>query len=649
MSQFLPRRWRRRETLIPLVSGLLIVSAFLLTRLAGQWNPKLLNIWLFAAPGHGHAASQGFTVADLLMLLAALVAGWPIATQAVRALAVRYIGIDLLVTVAMVGAILIGNFWEAAAVTFLFALGHALEVATLNKTRSALTELVAVVPNQATLLTSEGPKEVPAHRVQMGQTVLVKAGEKVPVDGEVTAGNAAIDQATITGESIPAEKRPGDLVFAGTISVSGLLEVQATGVGSETTIARIIRRVEDAQDAKAPTQSLIDRISRWYTPAVMVVALIAGLATRDVVLALTLLVIACPGALVISIPVAVVAGIGRGARDGILIKGGEFLESAAKINAVALDKTGTLTQNRPAVTQIVPLIEDVSSTELLGAAARAEAGSSHPLSKAVTEAATQAGVVLTQTPERVETVPGQGIIADIEGGRTLVGNAALFQHRGLHHDQVEAVTDDVTARGMTPMIVAVERRVLGLIAVMDQIRPVAARMVRELREEGVNLVVILSGDSQRVVSVVGEQVGADQAIGGLMPEGKLEAIADIQARGYTVAMVGDGVNDTPALAAANVGVAMGAAGSAVALETADIALMADDLLKLPQAIRLAKRTRRVMVQNMWIAFLTVAVLLAGVFGGAVTMALGMAVHEVSVLVVILNAMRLLRNRPEDHA
>lgn len=395
----------------------------------------------------------------------------------------RYIGIDLLVTVAAVGAILIGNFWEAAAVTFLFALGHALEVATLNKTRSALTELVAVVPNQATLLTSEGPKEVPAHRVQMGQTVLVKVGEKVPVDGEVTAGNAAIDQATITGESIPAEKRPGDLVFAGTISVSGLLEVQATGVGSETTIARIIRRVEDAQDAKAPTQSLIDRISRWYTPAVMVVALIAGLATRDVGLALTLLVIACPGALVISIPVAVVAGIGRGARDGILIKGGEFLESAARINAVALDKTGTLTQNRPAVTQIVPLIEDVSSTELLGVAARAEAGSSHPLSKAVTEAATQAGVVLTQTPERVETVPGQGIIADIEGGRTLVGNAALLQHRGLHHDQVEAVTDDVTARGMTPMIVAVERRVLGLIAVMDQIRPVAARMVPAPRNQ----------------------------------------------------------------------------------------------------------------------------------------------------------------------
>ncbi len=615
----------------------------------GGWNVELLQGWLFVSGGHTHAVSSGFTVADLMMLLATGVAGWRILSQAISALLARHIGIDLLVSVAAIGAILIGNFWEAAAVTFLFSLGHALEAATLNKTRAALGDLVSAATSQATIVTDSGTRDVPAHLVEIGQIVLVKTGGKIPVDGVVTHGHAAIDEAMITGESLPAEKTTGDRVFAGTISSSGLLEVEATGTGADTTLARIIRRVEEAQDAKAPTQALIDRIARWYTPGVMVVALITGLITGDVVLALTLLVIACPGALVISIPVAVVAGIGRAARDGILIKGGDFLETSAKITAVAFDKTGTLTQNRPTLTDVVVLVEGITQQELLRIAAQAEVGSDHPLSGPVLDAAEAAGVAPTSTPDHVVTVVGQGLIAQFGSERVLVGNALLLRENGVKEALVSEVltsAEDLSARGRTPMMVAVNGDILGVLGVFDPIRDTAKEMITDLRGEGIERVVMLTGDVPMVAEAVGAEVGLDQVYASLLPEDKLSVVQRLQSEGFTVAMVGDGVNDTPALATADIGVAMGAAGSAVATETADIALMADDLQKLPEAIDLAKRTRRVMVENVWIAFATVAVLLVGVFGGAVTMALGMAVHEASVLIVILNAMRLLRaHRP----
>lgn len=639
------RKWRYGNWFIPVVSGLLILVSFGVEKLfGGSWNVTVGPQWWIDAGEHAHGSGHVFTLANAFMLAAAIVAGYGIVVKAVRALLVKFISIDLLVSIAAIGATLIGNFWEAAAVTFLFAIGHALEAGTMNKTRAALAELVAVAPDVAVVMRDGEQVEIAAHQVRMGEIVLVKNGAKVPVDGQVVSGTGAIDEASITGESIPVEKTKSDHVFAGTISRGGFLQVMATGIGADTTLARIIHRVEEAQDAKAKTQAFIDRFSKWYTPAVMVLALAAGLISGDVVLGLTLLVIGCPGALVISIPVAIVAGIGRSARNGILIKGGEYLETSAKISAVAVDKTGTLTEGRPVLTDIVVLNPEADRREVLRWAAAAEAGSEHPLARPILDTAREEGVAPEGLPGSVTPVVGKGIVADAHGKRVLIGNVPLLEQYGIVNDAGAAVAaNKLAAAGKTPMIVAVDESVLGVIGVADTIREDAPEMIRRLHASGAQKVVMLTGDTRLVAEAIGEAVGIDEIHASLLPEDKLDAVARLQREGHTVAMVGDGVNDAPALATADIGVAMGAAGSAVAVETADIALMGDNLLKLPEAISLAKRTVNVMRQNIWIALITVVVLLVGVFAGGVTMAIGMLVHEGSVLIVILNAMRLLRN------
>lgn len=639
------RKWRYGNWFIPVVSGLLILVSFGVEKLfGGSWNVTVGPQWWIDAGEHAHGSGHVFTLANAFMLAAAIVAGYGIVVKAVRALLVKFISIDLLVSIAAIGATLIGNFWEAAAVTFLFAIGHALEAGTMNKTRAALAELVSVAPDVAVVMRDGEQVEIAAHQVRMGEIVLVKNGAKVPVDGQVVSGTGAIDEASITGESIPVEKTKSDHVFAGTISRGGFLQVMATGIGADTTLARIIHRVEEAQDAKAKTQAFIDRFSKWYTPAVMVLALAAGLISGDVVLGLTLLVIGCPGALVISIPVAIVAGIGRSARNGILIKGGEYLETSAKISAVAVDKTGTLTEGRPVLTDIVVLNSEADRREVLRWAAAAEAGSEHPLARPILDTAREEGVAPESLPGSVTPVVGKGIVADAHGKRVLIGNVPLLEQYGIVNDAGAAVAaNKLAAAGKTPMIVAVDESVLGVIGVADTIREDAPEMIRRLHASGVQKVVMLTGDTRLVAEAIGEAVGIDEIHASLLPEDKLDAVARLQREGHTVAMVGDGVNDAPALATADIGVAMGAAGSAVAVETADIALMGDNLLKLPEAISLAKRTVNVMRQNIWIALITVVVLLVGVFAGGVTMAIGMLVHEGSVLIVILNAMRLLRN------
>lgn len=620
-----PRLWLNHRWAIPIISGLLIAVSFILSR------------------GFDLDAAR-----DGLMVASAVVAGIPIVRTAVRALSVRVIGIDLLVSVAAIGAVIIGEYWEAAAVTFLFAIGHALEAATLSKTRSALAELVAVAPDVAVVLRDGEQVEVPAGEVLMGEIVLVKNGAKIPVDGQVVAGTGIVDEASITGESIPVDKATSDHVFAGTVSHGGFLQVLATGIGADTTLARIIHRVEDAQDAKAKTAQFMDRFSAWYTPVIMVLALVVGLLTQNVVLALTLLVIGCPGALVISIPVSIVAGIGRAARDGILIKGGEFLETSAKIDVVAVDKTGTLTRGRPKLVEVVALAPGVDRGDVLRWAAAAEAGSEHPIARAVLEGAASEGIVVAGVPESVESVPGKGMVATVEGREVLIGNAALLAaYEVLGRGPAEAAAGRLAAAGGTPMIVAVDAEVLGVIAVADELRADAPAMVKRLHEVGVRKVVMLTGDVPLVADAVAAVTGIDEVHASLLPEDKLDVVAALQRAGHTVAMVGDGVNDAPALATADIGVAMGAAGSAVAVETADIALMGDNLLKLPEAIGLAKRTVATMRQNIVIAMVTVGALLLGVLLGGVTMAVGMFVHQASVLVVIVNAMRLLRRGREE--
>lgn len=608
----------------------------------GPWRVPAIAGALIVASLLASAAGAPSAAADALMIAAAALAAWRIVRSAARALRAGVVGIDLLVSAAAIGAVLIGDFWEAAAVTFLFTVGHALEAQTLARTRSALTELVDLTPTTALLYRDGTQEEVPATAVTPGEHVLVKNGARVPVDGEVVSGRGTVDESSITGESIPAEKGPGDEVWAGTVAHGGLLEVRADGVGNETTLARIIRRVEDAQDDKARTAAFIDRFSAWYTPAIIVLALVAGLLTRDVRLALTLLVIGCPGALVISIPAAIVAGIGRGARDGVLIKGGEHLEAAARVTAVALDKTGTLTEGRPELTDVVVLRPGLTRADVLTWAARAEAGSEHPLARPIVEAARAEGLAVDGLPDHTEPVAGLGVRAHLDGHEVWVGRPdATTPPVAL------AAVAELGDAGRTGMVVVLDGEVIGVVAVADRLRPGAADMVLELRAAGVRHVAMLTGDSPAVARAMAAGLGLDDVRAGLLPEDKLTAVRDLQAAGHVVAMVGDGVNDAPALAVADIGVAIG--GTAVAIETADVALMGTDLRRLPEALSLARRTVRVMHQNIAIALATVAALLAGVLVGGVTMSLGMLVHELSVLVVIGNAMRLLRRRSTARA
>ncbi len=594
---------------------------------------------------------------DGLMLAAALVAGWDIAWRAITSLRRGAVTIELLVTIASLGAIVIGEYWEAAAVTFLFIFGAYLEARTLSRTRQVLGELLDLAPLTAVVLREGQQVEVSPEEVVTGELVLVKPGTKVPVDGAVIEGRSAVDESAITGEPIPAEKVEGSPIFAGTINQSGLLKVRATGVGADTTLARIIRRVEEAQDEKAPTQRFIERFARWYTPGIIALSAVSYLITRDVELALTLLVIGCPGALVISTPVSVVAGIGRAAKSGILIKGGEHLESAGKISALALDKTGTLTEGKPGLTDVVALGQGTpgltdgvalgqgraspAQDAVLYWAAIAEAGSEHPLARPVVAEASRLGVV--PQADTVETLPGKGILAGYQGHTILVGTAELLKGNAIDlSEEATGWLDGLQAQGKTGVAVAVDGHLTGLLGFADSLRPAAPEMIARLKKVGVRKIVMLTGDNPHTAQAIAQRAGIDEVQAGLLPEGKLEAIRRLKAEGYGVAMIGDGVNDAPALAAADTGIAMGAAGTDVAIETAGIALMTDDLLKVPEAIGLSRAVLANIRQNVAIALITVASLLTGVLLGSVHMAGGMLVHQASVLIVILNGMRLLR-------
>ena len=588
------------------------------------------------------------TAWSALMLGATAIAGTGIAFRAITGLRHRQIGIELLVTIAVVGAIVIGELWEAAAVTFLFTFGAMLEAMTLSRTRGALTDMLALVPDTATVIRNGEQVEVGPGEVIPGEMVLVKPGGKIGVDGVVEEGIAAVDESGITGESIPRTVGIEDDVFAGTVLTDGTVTVRATGIGSETALGRIVQRVEEAQEMKAPAQRLMERFASWYTPTVVALAAVVYALGGGIEMALTLLVIACPGALVISMPVSIVAGIGRAARRGILIKGGEHLEAAGKLDAIAFDKTGTLTRGQPVLTEVAVIDPGVSDDDVLGWAAAAEAGSEHPLGTAILDAADRRGLTVPVSPEDFEVHVGRGVEATVAGNRVVVGTARLMGELGIELPrQATKRIGEMTAAGRTAMLVARGDRVVGVLAVADEVRSDAAPAVSALRKAGLKRVVMLTGDSERVARAVGEQVGISEIHAGLLPEEKLELIRSLQADGHVVAMVGDGVNDAPALVASDVGIAMGLDGTDIAIETADIALISDRLPKIAEAVRLSRLTVRNLRQNVGIALATVAVLLAGVVIGEVQMAGGMFVHQISVVVVILNAMRLLRARVVD--
>ncbi len=618
---WLKEQWNdlaRRKLWIVGISGVAIIIALIAGRIFDRWD-----------------------IHHPLMIFAAIIAGTDIGIRAIRALMRKQITIELLVTIAATGALIIGEYWESAAVTFLFVFGSWLEARTLNRTRSSLAGLIKLAPSTAFVEMDGEVVEMPLYDVAPGDHVQVRPGDSIPVDGVVIRGTTSINEAAITGESMPVEKSLGDQVFTGTVTQDSAITIEAQKVGSETILGKIIQRVEEAQDSKAPMQTTVERFAQWYTPAIIVLALVIYAFSRDAHLALTILVIGCPGALVIATPVAFVAGIGRAASQGVLVKGGEFLENVSKVTALALDKTGTITEGKPYLTDILTA-PNVTEDEVLRVAAIAQTGSSHPLARPIMRAAEERSlnVPLSDTHR---AVVGAGVVAEWGGKTISIGTRELMADQGVTFSTngTDPVAD-LQADGKTVSLVALDDQLLGIVAAQDTPRESVNDLVPQLREIGVKVVAMLTGDAEPAAQAIGKQVGLSEIHARMLPEHKLEWVKQKQAEGHTVAMVGDGINDTPALAQADVSIAMGAAGSDVALETANVALMDDDPLKIVDALRISRKTRNVVRQNLVIAVATVVLLLAGVLMGEVNMAGGMLVHEASVMVVILNAMRLMR-------
>lgn len=603
---------------ITLISAILIVIAFV-SRLAFGLD-IIFNIGLIIASVLGVA---------------------PIAIQAFQALRVKVVSIDLLVTIAVAGAFIIKNYEEAAIVTFLFLFGAYLEQRTLNKTRSAIKELTEMAPESALKQLDSGEyEEVDVDEVDIGDILLVKTGAKVPVDGTVISGEGHINEASITGEPVPVSKGKDSQVYAGTILENGTIQVRADRVGEDTTFGKIIELVEEAQDSKSEAERFIDRFAKYYTPLVLLLSFIVGLISKDVELAITILVLGCPGALVIGVPVSNVAGIGNGARKGVLLKGSEVINDFSKLDVLVFDKTGTLTVGNPKVADVNYYTEKTKETQAYLSSIERE--SDHPLAKAIVE---YIGDVDPYEVENTNVVKGGGIVADINGSRVSVGNLALMESEGISLSQ--EVLSDVKAfekRGNSIVLTAVDGELRTLIGIRDQIRPGVKQDLERIKRLGVKELIVLSGDNQGTVDLVASELGLTKAHGNMLPEYKSAYIERLQAQGKIVAFVGDGVNDSPSLALADIGIAMGS-GTDVAIETSDVVLMNSDFSRLPHALGLTKATARNMRQNIVIAVGVVLVLLAAVFFSEwMNMSIGMLVHEASILLVILNGMRLLRFR-----
>ena len=598
-------------------TGILIVLAF-----AAKWLFK------------SEAAESG------LLLAASLIGGFPIATSAWQALKVKVISIDLLVTLAILGAFVIQEFEESAIVAFLFLFGAYLEQKTLAKTRSAIKELVEMVPETALRQTADGDfEEVDLDDLDEGDIVLVKTGGKIPVDGEVVSGSGTANEASITGESMPLDKKPGDPVYAGTILENGTIRIEAEKVGDETTFGKIIELVEEAQDSKSQAERLIDRFSKYYTPVVLLLAIIVGLISQDLELAVTILVLGCPGALVIGVPVSNVAGIGNGAKQGILFKGSEVITKFSKVDTIMFDKTGTLTYGDPRVSQVKKYGQGQLAEQLL---VSVEKESAHPLAKAITGYYED---LEAKEVEASQVLQGGGIVAQVAGQQVLVGNRYLLdQYHVPVTKQMERDMEELASAGNSLVLVAVNGQLELALGLKDEIRAGVKEGLAALKKLGVKNLLLLSGDNQKTVDLVAEELDLTEAYGQLLPEDKAEFVKKRQAAGEIVAFVGDGINDSPSLARADIGIAMGS-GTDVAIETSNVVLMNGSFDRIPRALALAKATRRNMIENITIALAVVAVLLVSVLASSwMNMAIGMFVHEGSILVVILNAMRLLAYR-----
>ena len=613
-----------REMLLALASGVMLLVGWLGTML-----------WAFPPP-----------LSLTLYLLAYVFGGYDVATHAIKAVRRGRFDIDALMLIAALGAGALGQWAEGALLLFLFSLGHALEHYAMNRSRNAIRALGKLTPKTARVEREGVESVIPVASLSIGDRVIVRAGERLPADGRVFSGESSVDQAPITGESVPVSKGAGDTVFAGTINGDGTLVLETSKNPEDSTLARVIKLVEEAQGAKSPTQRFTERFERILVPAILVVTVLViilpplfGVAFEtSFVRAMTLLVAASPCALALATPSAVLAGVARAARSGVLIKGGAHLEAAGTARVVAFDKTGTLTQGKPQLTDIVTTEDEAA---FLARIAAAESRSTHPLAAALVREAESRGLALPAV-ETFEALKGRGIRAQVAGTELYIGNERLMAEVGISSD--DALASQKVAlenEGKTVMIVAQAGQQVGLLAVRDEPRQEARAMLEQLKRYGVERTVMLTGDNRSVAEAIGRELGVDEVQAELLPEDKLTAIKTLQARYGKVIMVGDGVNDAPAMAEASVGVAMGGAGTDVALETADIALMGDDLSKFPYALALSRASRRMIVQNLVISLGVIALLVPSALFGLAGVGIAVVIHESSTLVVVLNALRLL--------
>lgn len=619
--------YKKRENISAMISVLFIIVGYVFYFQLGESHPVTIGVFLAAI----------------------LIGGFDLFIIGLKNLAKLEFDMKTLMTIAVIGAAIIGEWAEGAVVVFLFALSEALEEYSIDKARQSITDLMDIAPNKATVRRGNETMELDVEDILIEDIMVIKPGEKLAMDGEVMSGQSSINQAAITGESIPVHKITGNEVFAGTINEEGSLEVRVTKMVEDTTIAKIIHMVEEAQAERAPTQQFVDRFAKYYTPAIMLIALMVavvppllfgGVWSEWVYLGLAVLVVGCPCALIISTPVAIVTAIGNAAGKGVLIKGGIHLEETGKIKVVAFDKTGTLTEGKPEVTDIITFSE-LKEPEILGVSKAIESFSQHPLASAIIRKADKENAV-NYDAEDFNSITGKGAQATVSEVTYFIGNPRLFEEMITIPDNILRDIKDLQTNGKTVMLLGTKTEVKGLIAVADQIRKDSASIISKLHKLGIEKTVMLTGDNQATGTAIGNQLGLSETNAELLPKDKLDKIKALQEEYGSVAMVGDGINDAPALATSTVGIAMGGAGTDAALETADIALMADDLEQLPYTIGLSRRALHVIQQNISFSLAVKIIALLLVIPGWLTLWIAIFADVGATLIVVLNSMRLIK-------
>ena len=634
---------RKKKTLMTALSALSVAAGFLShALLAGSFAAAIGSEGL----GLTHEVP---VIAKFFYLLAVATGCFYIVPKAWYALHRFRPDMNLLMTVAVVGAILIDEWFEGATVSFLFAFSLALESWSVGRARKAVAALMDLSPPVATVLTEDGTEtEVPIQQVRIGATLVVKPGEKIPLDGKVIGGESDVNQAPITGESMPVAKKPGSEVFAGTINGNGALEMESTKEPGDTTLAHIIRLVDQAQTRRARAEQWVEKFARVYTPAVMLLALLFLLVppllflqswSASIYRSLVLLVIACPCALVISTPVSIVASLTGSARVGVLVKGGTFIEIPAHLKAIAMDKTGTLTEGKPSVDRVVPM-SGHSEEELIEIAAAMETRSDHPLAKAIVKFAKEKGISPAAASD-FRIIQGKGATARLNGRTYWLGSHRYLEERNEETSEVHSLLESLTQMGRSVVLIGDETHVCGMITLADRMRSESINAIRMLRDAGVQHIIMLTGDNAGTAESIGKAAGVDEIHAELLPADKVKAVEELVGKYKTVAMVGDGVNDAPAMARATIGIAMGAAGTDVAIETADIALMSDELSKIPWLVRHSKKTLRIIRQNIIFSLLVKAVFVVLTFTGQATLWAAIAADMGASILVIFNGLRLL--------